>query len=856
MLVIPLLLVLVAEGVVRLFVTFPPTTYFVEQEVGGRRMVTDNPYFGYTFLTPKQARDPAQNLFPADKPPGTTRILVLGESAAMGFPHPEFGLARMLKAVLQNAAPGQAIDMIDASMTMINSHILRELLEEGLCYQPDVVVLYIGNNEIIGPYGPTQVFQHSYPSVVWVRLDRWVRRHSYVVRWLNQTVWSRHASAWQGLDHFRGRPLAAGDARLRQVRENFRRNVRWMLRQARARGIPVYVAATAVNLDDWPPLYSVRPAGLTPEQRAAWEAQVAQARAAMAEQRWADALAVWQQAEQVGPDHAETVYGLARCRDALGETEEASRLYERACELDAYRFRSDRPLYDMVTEEVAALQDPGVRLIDARSALSYRNQRPEPVFLEHVHFTVSGMYELAGLFAEPLLESLWPDAPAWDAESARPRVMAALFMQPDVESDAWGAVRQFLDMEVFRDQPGYVDRVRDAARRRDDASRAADTVTRDALETAYRAATNAPGYDWRIDLLYGQYLARRHAYQEALAPLRRVTGIKTNQASSWLLLGQVLHQVGDYPEAIRALDTAVTINPYYADAWSALGLSWFVRGSRERAREAYEKALALDPHHAATLNNLGYMDYEKGLYEAAILRFRAALEQNPDLVEARYHLGLSLLAINSMDEASACLREVVAVRPELGKAWSAWGVILMKQGKTAEAAQKFARALAEQPELMEARINLSYAHIANGKWDQAQSVLESVLQKRPDDSEPNYLYGIVLDKSKGLSAALPYLKRAMQAAPHRTDWMLEIAQLYLRSPDPRPEWVEEAKNLAERAVYASRGRNPLADKILKDISARSATTNIVPIKSDLWLGSAPDESPVALPEAPPPSNSR
>ena len=89
--------------------------------------------------------------------PRTVRVVVLGESAAQGDPEPTFGVSRFLEAMLEEAAPGVRFEVVNAGVVAINSHVLVPMARDLARHAPDVVVVYAGNNEVVGPYGPGTV---------------------------------------------------------------------------------------------------------------------------------------------------------------------------------------------------------------------------------------------------------------------------------------------------------------------------------------------------------------------------------------------------------------------------------------------------------------------------------------------------------------------------------------------------------------------------------------------------------------------------------------------------------------------------------------------------------------------------
>jgi hypothetical protein len=103
------------------------------------------------------ARTPHETIIATPKPDGVYRIFLFGESAA-GDPEPDFGLARMLTVLLEARFPGTRFEVINAAVTAINSHVVRGIGASSLAHELDLWLLYMGNNEVIGPYGAGTVF--------------------------------------------------------------------------------------------------------------------------------------------------------------------------------------------------------------------------------------------------------------------------------------------------------------------------------------------------------------------------------------------------------------------------------------------------------------------------------------------------------------------------------------------------------------------------------------------------------------------------------------------------------------------------------------------------------------------------
>ena len=139
-----------------------PTGFFPGPDAGGTW--TTNLPLRMAVLPPQAGPDSAACIFSA-KPAGRVRIFVLGGSAAMGTPDPAFSFGRILAVMLREQYPDVQFEVVNGAMTAINSHVAVEIARDCAAREPDLFVVYMGNNEVIGPYGPGTVFQQWSPSL-------------------------------------------------------------------------------------------------------------------------------------------------------------------------------------------------------------------------------------------------------------------------------------------------------------------------------------------------------------------------------------------------------------------------------------------------------------------------------------------------------------------------------------------------------------------------------------------------------------------------------------------------------------------------------------------------------------------
>jgi hypothetical protein len=99
------------------------------------------------------------------------RVFVLGGSAAMGFPHKNHGVDRLLAAQLRALFPHKDVEVVNTAMTSVNSHVVYQVAQTLPPGSADVAVVLMGNNEVVGPYGPgtfNQNFLSSLSAYSWL----------------------------------------------------------------------------------------------------------------------------------------------------------------------------------------------------------------------------------------------------------------------------------------------------------------------------------------------------------------------------------------------------------------------------------------------------------------------------------------------------------------------------------------------------------------------------------------------------------------------------------------------------------------------------------------------------------------
>ena len=411
---VPCLMLAGAEAILRLAGYGYSTAFFRPFRIGNQDFLVENDAFGYRFFRPEVARLPTAVRMAARKPAGTYRIFLFGESAAMGDPEPAFGAGRYLQALLRDRYPGAQFELVNVAMTAINSHAVLPIARECAGQSGDLWIIYLGNNEMVGPFGAATVFGAQAPPLPVIRLSLALQRlrlGQLLVAW-GRGIKGRSAasSAWRGMQMFSENRVAPDDPKKRVVYANFKKNLEAILQAGRRSGAKVVLSTVAVNLRDCPPFASATPAGGAGAEGQRWERLTAQVATLAGQGNWLEASNLCDQANQLFPRSAALHFQWAEILRRLSNAIAAREHYQMACDLDALPFRADSRINQLIAEASQKWGGPDLILCDAPHDVAARSEDGIPgqaVFHEHVHFNFDGNYLLARAWADQV-ERLLP----------------------------------------------------------------------------------------------------------------------------------------------------------------------------------------------------------------------------------------------------------------------------------------------------------------------------------------------------------------------------------------------------------------------------------------------------------------
>ena len=605
---VPLLLFGLIEVVLRIVgYGFPPAA-IIKCEVNGTECYRDNVKFAWQFFPPNIARQFGPFVFPLDKADGTYRIFILGGSAAHGTPQPEYGFGRILRVLLEERYPGTKFEIIRTAMPAINSHVVLQIAKDCARHDPDLFVLYVGNNEVVGPYGAGTVFSSISGNLSLIRAAialKGARLGQLLVNILAMiSADNDRPDVWRGLEMFLEKQVRFDDTSLQYVYRHFQENLKDIIHVGHKAGAKIIVCTVGSNLKDCPPFASLHDNNIAEAKESKWDEIYKRGVQYEEARQYREAIEKFLAADAIDDRYADLQFRLGRCYWAVGEYKEARKRYVNARELDTLRFRADKRINAIIRDVTTGGKTKSVWLADAVETFEKNSPHQTPgeeLFLEHVHLNFKGNYLLAKTVFDKV-EEILPE------EIKRKKAGDRLPLSEDqcarrLAYTDWDRYKIAMAIHNASKNAPYSNQLYHEQR----FSRAAQNIqaqktgfTTSALQNIadeYRSAIKRNPGDW---LLHWQFAVMLQEGLKDYAGAVEQYGLlleHSNYAAAHTNIGGLLHELGHTDKGIAHCQEAIRIKPTFADAHFKVAGMYESRGQIQKALDHYDTTLRLRPNY-------------------------------------------------------------------------------------------------------------------------------------------------------------------------------------------------------------------------------------------------------------------
>lgn len=602
---------------------------------------------------PNQLRLFSYQEFPGNKADGSYRIFCMGGSTTHGRPYYDrVSFCGWLRAYLTAADPTRNWEVINAGGISFASYRVARLMNELKQYEPDLFVVYSGQNEFLE--------ERSYRGLI--NLPTWLinlnatlsgtRTYSAMKNMIDAIRYdlpgpAQHGETLSGnvneiLNHTVGPESYHRDDTLKQkIITHYRLNMIRMVKIARSVDSDIIFVQPAINVKDMSPFKSEHKEGLGEPEREQWEARFARA---IDLQRGGDfdaALTVYRQAMDFDERYADLHFRMGQVFFSLGRYAEAESAFRRAVEEDIVPLRILGSMQRIVAQVAASEQVP---LIDFPSILrdAYLSKYDHAVFgkeyfRDHVHTNLEG-YRLLGLalFDELVIQGVvTPDA-TWN-EAHRERVEQKVIAGLD------------------------------------------------------------PRTEGHVSLNLGKVLEWAGKFDEAYSSFQRAFEILGPSPMLYDRLGRDSYILGKYHDTVRYLREAVALYPEEQGLRVSLALVLAKQGRTDKAIESYRTEIEHHPTSHRAHAGLATLLAQQGDEDGASEHYRLALHFKPDFEYALVKLAYLLIKQERYDEALVYASDALQSNPQQHRAHNALGLIMKKQGKSDQARHHFSEATRLKP---------------------------------------------------------------------------------------------------------------------------------------------------------------
>ncbi len=636
-------------------------------------LVTEDPFVGFAENIPLfvEARQPdgsvllkvAENKwrlfnrdqsFPKEKSANSYRIFCMGGSTTFGhIYYDRVSFCGWLRAFLRAADPSRNWEVINAGGISYASYRVAHLMNELKQYQPDLFVIYSGQNEFLEQrsYGgmmniPPEALRAGAVlsrTRTWAAMEKMINAVRPDSPEKAKKRYQMSGEVNEILDHTLGPTTYHRDDPLKeQIIMHYRLNLVRMIEIARSSDAEVIFVQPAVNLKDMSPFKSEHKEGFGEQALKEWNDLYRRAGELQKQGQLSEALEKYRQALQLDDRYAELHYRMGQVFFEMKKYEEAEKAFWRAVDEDIAPLRMLSPMQRIV-EEVTSRHD--VPLIDFPGVLrkAYSTQYDHAVFGkeyfdDHVHTKIEG-YRLLGLaLLDQMIKQriVAPDTSWGDAamEAAKKEVMSGL--GPHAQGLALKNLGKTLDWAGKFDE----------------------------AYQAFLQSLEVLGPDPEVYFRLGTASIGRGAFDEAIFYLLQTVALEPDRADIHQKLARLFVQQGRIEEAIEHYREELRYYPNNYIAHADLAVMLAKKGENETARQHFEAALKLAPDLEYAHLNLAILLARERRYEEALVHNRAVLRVNPNQPLAHLYAGVILKNQGKTEEAIHHLSEAVRLKPD------------------------------------------------------------------------------------------------------------------------------------------------------------------------------------------------
>jgi tetratricopeptide (TPR) repeat protein len=762
---VPLSLILFIEIILRLFGYGTSSKFVFKTKVNGELCYVPNDDYTQKYFGRDMGRSTAAFAIPVIKKPNTIRIFLLGSSAAKGDPAPAYSMSEFLKVFLKEKYPAVNFEVINVGMTAINSHVVYQVASECSKLDPDMFIVYEGNNEVVGPFGPGTVFSPLLSNIHMIRLLASLKASRIGQFYTSIFSSANKPKEWGGMEMFLDKKVYSSNSDLQIVYRHFEHNLQDICKIASDRNIPIIISSVGVNLKDCAP-FEGKSQHLTQAEAGNINDIFGLGQKLEKINKFQQALEIYSEGLKTDSLSGNIWFKIADCYNQLGGYTNAYACYRKSMDMDALRFRADSKINEIIKNTASNKENENIFFAQAEDMLIENSLNKIPgrdLFYDHVHLRFAGNY----LVAKTLYEQA--------AKTIKLKNFKAGGELPGIEEcgkrlgftgwDQYKLCQDILSRYSRLPFTNQMDHEATVKLLQDEILTAEKYTSKDSLSGISAAYDYSLHYDpsnWLIYLRYIDFLQEGEMnYGKAEKLLLQVNKL-INHPSVNSELGNVAIKEGKYDEAVTYYKKVVEQIPNSAAAYGNLALGYMMTGNYRQALVNYQKALRLNPDFKNVHYGIAGVYFRQGRYGDALTENKKEIMINSLSPLVYEQLGQIYEKTDSLEKSSQAFELAFRLDPYNITINKEWAGILIKTGRFEESAVHYKFIALKSDTSVQANIDCGNAFTRAGNFNEARYWYLKAVKMDPKNYACFNNLGNIYSALQKPDSAVYFYKRAVE----------------------------------------------------------------------------------------------
>lgn len=593
--------------------------------------------------------------FSVKKPANTKRIFCLGGSTTFGRPYSDStAFSGWLRELLPLVDDSKEWEVINAGGVSYASYRVAAVMEELADYEPDMFIVYTGQNEFLERRTYAGMFEQSDLKLRATAALSKTRTWTLIKRLVNvpnkdngDSVEKLPGEVDEMLNHTIGPADYHRDDDWRdKVLHHYQVNLQRMIAIAQKSGAEIVFVIPASNEKNCSPFKSELKAGIADADKEKFNQWRDEAQEAEDDNL---AVKLLNKTKTVDPEFADVDYALGRLLFRLGKKQQAGEAFARSLDRDICPLRAPSDFLDAIRRLAKRNGVPLVDFPERLRELCFQEHGHrilgEEYFLDHVHPTIAANRQLAVWIIERLLSDSQIKGTAL-TQSDIDRVSKRVLSEID-------PIQQAVALRNLAKVLHWAGKFDEALPRATDAL---STLTNDAESLLVRA----------------DCLRQTDRIDDAVQDYELLFDTSPMYLRAYMPYGELLMDLNKFDEAAGYLTMAVVgLHPDSPQQQRSRYLLGIVNVMLEEHDQAISLLEELDDSYENDPNRLFFLARAKagvGDNESAIKLFQDLIAASPLDIEAMYLLSELLVDANRADEAIEHLEMVTELDPSNDRA--------------------------------------------------------------------------------------------------------------------------------------------------------------------------------------------